>query len=438
MRGAWQHLLTMCAAIGLAGGASAQQQTVLDAAQSDPVAMGWMQGSPPPPDKRIIAAKGDNSRFPMTRWAFSHMREFAPTVRVARGKGPVWRLPVALRRDLDSLTFTPLGNDRPMRWDTSLAANYTDGIVILHRGRIVYERYFGATSADTPHGAFSVTKSFVGVMAEMLIAEGKLDPAAPVSRYVPEVAKSGFGDATIRQVMDMTTGLDYSEEYSDASSEVFAFLRASGLVPRAADYAGPPDTSAYLAQVRHAGQHGERFTYRSINTEMLGWIISRTEGKRLAQVLSERIWQRLGMESDADCLIDPAGMALAAGGLNPVVRDMARFGEAMRLGGKIGGRQVIPVVAIASVRAGGKRADFAKAGYARLQGWSYRSQWWVTHNADGAFAARGVYGQTIYVDPRAEMVIARFASAPTASSVTLDPTTLPAFQAVADRLMGKR
>ena len=408
---------------------------LLDARTSDPVTMGWMEGLPPPPEKRIAWSEAGHMRFPTTRHAFSHMREFLPTARVGRGAGSAWTLPEALRDDLDAVSFTPLGGGAAMTWEQGLAANFTDAVVVLHKGAVVYERYFGAMRPELTHIAFSVTKSFVGTIAEMLIGEGKLDPAAPVGELIPELAKSGFGDATLRQIMDMTTGIDFSEEYADPASGIGAFSYALGLTPRPAGYAGPTDVYAFMPGIAKAGEHGARFTYRTCNTEVLGWIVARTEGKRLHRVLSERIWQPLEMEADADFLIDGTGMPFAGGGLNPALRDMARFGEAMRLGGLVNGRQVILPAAIESIRGGGRPEDFAKANYALLPGWSYRSQWWVSHDPHGCFTARGIHGQTIWIDPAAEMVIARVASHPVAANSALDPTSLPAYAALGVHLM---
>ena len=191
------------------------------AQDSDPVALGWMAGSPPPPDKLVRFADGSMMRFPQSRWANSNYRALVPTKSIRRGPGPVAPLPRADRDDLDQVSFTPIGGNSRMTWADSLWANYTDGIVVLHRGRIVYERYFGALAADTPHIAFSVTKSLVGTMAACLVHEGRLDDTASVSHYVPELRLSGFGDATVRQVLDMTTALQYSEVYTDPKAEIW-------------------------------------------------------------------------------------------------------------------------------------------------------------------------------------------------------------------------
>lgn len=184
--------------------------------------------------------------FPQTRWAFSHWRELLPTTAVRRA-GAVSPLPRAERQDIDSIPFTAL-DGRSLTWADSLDANYTDGIIVLHKGRIIYERYRGALGPDGQHIAFSVTKSFVGLLAEMLIAEGRLDPALPIQHYVPELAASGYADATVRQAMDMRVGVAFDEAYGGTDGDVFAMSLAGGVVPRPAGYAGPDGVCSLAAQ----------------------------------------------------------------------------------------------------------------------------------------------------------------------------------------------
>jgi CubicO group peptidase (beta-lactamase class C family) len=407
----------------------------LDARASDPVAMGWMVGTPPPADKTIRFADGSFYSFPQTRWSFSHLREFVPTRVVARGNLSPSEIPRAERTEIDGITFQPMGSQKTMTWAQSLEANYTDGILVLHQGRIVYERYFGILKPEGQHIAFSVSKSFVATIAASLIAEGILDDHATVGKYVPELKTSGFGDATIRQLLDMTTGLKYSEDYEDAHSPIVAFSIANGFLPRPAGYQGPAASYAYLATLAKEYPHGERFSYKTVNTDALAWVISRVTKKSLSELLRERLWSRLGVEQDAYFTVDPVGTEFAGGGFNLTLRDMARFGEMMRLGGRYHGQQIVPATVIEDIRRGGDRELFAKAGYRTLPGWSYRNMWWVSHNSDGAFSARGVHGQLVYIDPKAEMVIVRFASHPMSANANLDPTSLPAYEALARHLM---
>jgi len=408
----------------------------LDARASDPVAMGWMTGTPPPPEKTVRFADGSSARFPETRWAFSNMRQLVPTRVVARGNAAASDMPRAERADIDAITFQPMNRAAKMTWAESLDANYTDGILVLHRGRIVYERYFGVLKPDVQHIAFSVSKSFVATLAATLLSEGVLDERATAAKYVPELKGSGFADATIRQLLDMTTGMKYSEDYEDPHSPIVAFTLANGLAPRPADYHGPNSSYAYLETLAKEYPHGERFSYKTVNTDALAWVMSRATKKSLSELLRERLWSRLGMEQDAYFTVDPVGTEFAGGGLNLTLRDMARFGEMMRLGGRYHGQQIIPAAVVEDIRRGGETALFAKAGYKTLPGWSYRSMWWVSHNNDGAFSARGVHGQLIYIDPKAEMVIVRFASHPMSANANLDPTSLPAYEALARHLMG--
>ncbi|WP_373888439.1 serine hydrolase domain-containing protein [Massilia sp. 9I] len=394
-----------------------------------------MVGSPPPLDRILRFEDGSYFRFPALRWSVSNFRQLMPTVNVSRGIGAPLRLGQALREDIDALRFLPIGSDRLMSWQESLLANYTDGIIVLHRGKTVYERYFGVLKPDGQHGAMSVTKTFVGTLAAMMVAEGTLQPERMVADYVPELKRSAFGNATVRQLMDMTTGIRFSEDYADPKAEVWMHAAAGNPLPKPKDYAGPRSYYEFLQTVGAEGVHGEAFHYRTANTDALGWVLARVSGRSVAQLLSERIWRRLGAEQDAYMSVDSTGTPFAGGGLNMGLRDLAKFGEMMRLDGRFNGQQIVPRAAVADIRRGADPRRFAQAGYQLLAGWSYRSMWWVTHNGHGAFMARGVHGQALYIDPAAEMVIARFAIHPEAANAANDPTTLPAFDALARFLM---
>ena len=439
----FSSILIAVVAIGaLTSGASssiAAQRVPLSPTQSDPTVLGWMQGSPPPPERLITQPDSNYFSFPKLRWTVCHLRELLPTEQVSRGIGA----PVPLEYDLDetaidALTFEPMGDDVEMTWRESLLANYTDGMLILHKGKIVYERYLGCLDEVGKHGAMSMTKSMTGLLAEILVAEGKLDDTAQVSSIIPELSDSAFGNATVRQVMDMTTGLAYSEDYSDPNADIWKYSAAASPLPKPADHEGPDGYFEYLQTVGPEGAHGDAFHYKTINTDTLGWIISRVSGKEVTELLSERIWSRMGAEQDGYMTVDGKGTPFAGGGLSAGLRDLGRIGLLMLNEGEINGQRLFPSQVVANIRSGGSKEAFAKAGYKTLEGGSYRGMWWLFHNDHQAFAARGVHGQTIYVDPTADMVIVRFASYPTAKNAKIDPTSLPAYQAVADYLLSNR
>lgn len=411
----------------------------LSIAETDPNRMGWMNGFPPEKNKIVSAKDGSFFEFPALRYSVNHMREFLPTREVRASKEDYAEFKIKLDKNIDAVEFVPWKEERPITWEESLERNYTDGIIVLHKGAIVYEKYFGGLKPDGLHAAMSVSKSFTGTIASVLIAENRLNPDELVSTYVPELKHSGFGDATVRQVLEMTTAIKYSEDYNDPNAEIWTFS-ASGNVFQPDNYKGPSCYYEYLPTVKKQSkiQHGDVFGYRTVNTEVMGWIISKNTGHSITELISKMIWQPLGAKYDGYYQVDSAGIAFAGGGFNLNLRDMAAFGEMMRNEGKFEGKHIIPKEAVRDITCGGSQQAFEKSGeYPMLKGWSYRNMWWITNNSHKAYMARGVHGQAIYIDPKAEMVIVRFASNPLSSNKFIDPLSIPAYEAVAEYLLHK-
>ncbi len=428
-------ITTFVVSLGLASIATSQVTETPSAKESDPTAMGWMQGSPPPDDRTIRFTDADFFAFPKLRWTVCNFRELMPTAGVDKGPQAARKLRIDLDPAIDAVKFTPLGATEPMTWNAAFDANYSDGLLVLHRGRIVYERYAGCLDETNLHGVMSVTKSITGLVAEVLVTNGTLNEKEKVGDLIPELADSAFGDASVRQVMNMTTGLDYSEDYSDPDADVWKYGLAGSPLPPPADYEGPRSYFGFLETVKKAGKHGNTFGYRTINADVLGWIIARSTGKTVAEWLASNVWSRIGAEREAFYTVDSIGTPFAGGGFNATLRDLGRFGQLILNEGRLGSEQLLPVASIKHIRDGGDKEAFTKAGYDTLKGWSYRSMWWVSHDDHGAFAARGVHGQTIWIDPKARMVIVRLASHPVAGNAANDPTSLPAYRAVANYLM---
>jgi len=210
------------------------QSDVLSARDSEPGVMGWMQGFPPP-DRMIEQPDSNYFSFPKLRWSVCHLREFLPTEEISRGLGAPVPLPYLapadfadMRQAIDALTFTPANSDQTMTWEESLFANYTDGMLILHRGKVIYERYFGCLEEDGKHAIMSMTKSITGLLGEILVAEGVLDDTLLVRDVIPDIGDSAFATATVREVMDMTTGAQYSEDYSDPNADIWMHISPTG------------------------------------------------------------------------------------------------------------------------------------------------------------------------------------------------------------------
>lgn len=411
-----------------------EQAAQLTDAGSDPKRLQLMRGFPPPEDKRVTLPDSNFFSFPNLRWSVCHMRTLLPTASINRDPYGYQPLPYSLIPGINDVTFKPSNSEKTMTWEESLAANYTDGVLILHNNKVVYERYRGCLKEHTSHAAMSMTKSLTGLLAEILIAQSRLQEEAIVASIIPELEDSAFGDATVRQVMDMTTALNYSENYAEPNADIWKYSFAASPLPKPDDYDGPVGYFEYLRTLKKSGEHGQQFGYKTVNSDALGWILSRVTGKPFHQLASDLVWSKLGMEHNADITVDGLGTPFAGGGLSATLRDLSRLGLAMLNNGTVNGIQVIPQAAIRSLRQGGNKSAFSKAGFSSLTDGSYRSMWWHLHNGNNAFAARGVHGQTIYIDPAASMVIVRLASHPSAANASIDPTSLPAYSAVADYL----
>jgi CubicO group peptidase (beta-lactamase class C family) len=371
---------------------------------------------------------------PWNAWAFHHVPEIIPVMRIAHDPAHIAPLHEAAR-PLGELAFAGPGG---VAWTVArlLPATATDGFIVLHKGRIAFEWYGNGLAPGDPHIVFSVSKSVTGILAGILVERGQLDPAAPVVRYIPEAAGSAYGDCTVRHVLDMTVGIAFEEAYLDPTGDFARYRVATGWNPTD-NPALATDLRSFLVTLpRDATPHGARFHYVSPNSDMLGWILERASGLPYARLLTELIWSRLGAEADAHVTVDRLGAARAAGGICATLRDLARFGEMVRNFGRAGDEQIVPRWWIEDiVRNGGQRAWLAQpTAAAFLPSGRYRSQWYMIGNRSGAYCAIGIHGQWVYIDPAAEMVIAKLSSHPLPLDEATDHLLLAAFDAVAKTL----
>ena len=400
--------------------------------------LGLMAGFPPAQDRQV--SRDNFMGPPYNRWSLRHIRELQPTREVYRGTGPVVPLSES-GLDVSSVVAT-VRNGRQLNLDQFLDESHTDSFVLLHRGKIVYERYMNGQQQHTQHQMFSATKSFVGTLMLLLIEQGKVDASRHVAHYVPELKGSAFADATVQQVMDMTTAVSYTEIYDDPDSDIWRYGRVFsvwGASP--ADYDGPLTVYDYLPTLQKKGQHGEAFHYVTPNTDVLAWIISRVTGKSLTRMMEDVFWQQLGVERDGYFWLDRATTEMAGGGLNISARDAARFGQMILQKGRYNGKQIIPASIAEQILQPGDPEVFTKyyedAWYGQVAH-SYHDQWWTFNNAHKAVSAIGVHGQYIYLDATAQMVVVKQSSSPDAEGGANDSNDTDGpllYQAIAEYLV---
>jgi CubicO group peptidase (beta-lactamase class C family) len=405
------------------------------AASPDGVAV-LMAGFPPAPESQVTLANWQDP--PFNRWAFRHMRELIPSHAIPAG--PPAPLPAsAAALELGALAVTRLDGSTSTVQDV-LAGTYTDAFLVVHDRQVVAERYYAGMTTGTRHLIMSVSKSILSCVAAVLTDRGLLDLQAPVTTYVPEVGDSGYAGATIRDLLDMRTGVAFRETYTALDAEVRVMERSMGWRP--AQPGDPAGTYPYLATLGSAGPHGGEFSYRSADSDMLGWACERVSGLRVADLISALIWQPIGAECDAEITCDPLGSAIPDGGISAAARDLARFGQMLVDDGVAQGQAVVPATWLADVRypEPGVREAFAQTDneYVLPGGW-YRNQFWVIPGSGGpVLVCLGIHGQLIYADRASRTVVVKLSSWPDAQNTAYLLDTLRSCAALSAHLSASR
>jgi len=378
-----------------------------------------------------IIPRPDWDRAPWNRWTFQHVREMVPTTQVWRGLGPASPLPENLQ-DIDAIGFEVDG-----RSDTIggfLQSSYADGMLVLHRGKIVAERYLNGMTPRTPHLSQSVAKSVVGTVAGILIGRGLVDPAAPVTHYLPELEATAYRGALVQHVLDMTSGVVFDETYTALDSHMAQMDVACGWKERT-DPNWPGHVWELILSLKASEcAHGASFRYRSIETDVLSFVLQRAAATPLAELVSRELWAPMGAQEDAYFTVDPAGYALGDGGFNATLRDYARFALLHLGGGVIDGRRIVPAAWIGETRTGARPDLFGGVYHEVLPEGAYHNQFWVEDSKRHAYMARGVFGQLIYIDPEAEFAAVILSSWPEFINVRRTRTALAAVRAIREAL----
>ncbi|MFJ1257197.1 serine hydrolase domain-containing protein [Cupriavidus sp. CuC1] len=393
-------VLAMLASASTLAGVQAQGQPET----TDPVRLGVMQGFPPAPDKRVT--KANAFQLPNLRWALRHARETSPTAGITRASSP-HALPARPVARLDDVTFDLDG--QAIKLSSYLQETYTDGFIVLQKGQVIYERYFDSFGPRQSHIWASMTKSITGLLAAMLIDEGKLDPNAKLATYVPELAGNPFGEATIQKNLDMEVAVSYPASLPPD----LGLFGAVGIVPRRE---GAPDNIYDFLKAAHSPQPAPGanvWYYQNGSPEAVAWALRRITGQSWSQLVSERIWSRLA-EDDAYIQVDQLGTEMASGGMNSTLRDAARFAEAIRQASSGENPGAIPGKAVRlALKLNDNQALFASGNLANGRAnYGYRDYWYQVNDGDGSIEASGRFGQKIYVNPKKALTIVKFSSNP--------------------------
>ncbi|WP_375488132.1 serine hydrolase domain-containing protein [uncultured Mycobacterium sp.] len=373
---------------------------------------------------------------PYSQWSFQHVDDFVPTAVISRGAGPAAALPAAT---------SPLGGIPVPSTDrvtttvgAVMAATATDGWAVAYRGSMVAEEYLDGLGAHTRHLLFSVSKSLVAAVVGALNGAGAIELDAPVTAFVPALAKCGYAGATVRHLLDMRSGIAFSEDYGDPAAEIHLLDQAMGWAPKSSPDV-PSTLQGFLLTLRQKSDHGGPFEYRSCETDVLGWICEVVGSQRMPDLMSELLWSRIGAQCNATIGVDAVGTGFFDGGINACLTDMIRFGSLLlREGVSLTGQQVVPAAWIADTLEGGsdsRQAFAASPDDNRMPGGMYRNQMWFPYPDSNVVLCLGMCGQMIYVNRAAEMVAAKLSTQPHSHEPHMEDT-LRAFDAVAHELAG--
>lgn len=389
------------------------------------------------PDHQVTIQ--DWQRPELIGWSFSHVEEILPTAVIGRGGSFPVELPYQ-PHDLQMLPVTGWAGETLTVADVVRATD-TDAWLVLHGGQIVAEEYLGNTTPATRHLLQSVSKSLVSTVLGALVGRGLVDPHRTVADYVPDLAESGYGTATIRQVLDMRSGIGFREDYLDPTSDSRMLEATTGWAPLP-EGATPGTLRSFIRNLRQIRPHGGVFEYRSCESDVLGLVCEGATGRRFPEIASELVWSRLGADHDALITVDSEGTGVFDGGICATLRDLARFGSTMVNGGRSpAGEQILPSDWVDDIFTGGDDSAqaFAEGPVDHLMpGGRYRSQFWLPTPGRDVALALGIHGQLIYLDRCLGLVGVKLSSWPEPQHTWKSATSLAMFAAISRYLVDGR
>jgi hypothetical protein len=353
--------------------------------------MTLMEGFPPRTEGQVTLANWRAA--PFNRWGFQHVREIVPSADIA-----------SERKNVRELARQPMALELG-----DLEATDTDAIVVLHKGRIVYEHYAHGMTGDSPHILMSVSKSMLGLLAGILVSRNLLDPGRAVTDVVPELKGTAYDGASVRHLLDMRAGIAFDEDYLATSGPIIDYRKSTGWNPLAPGETASDLRTYFSSLKKNDGKHGGRFHYVSPNTDLLGWVIERCAGARYADLMSELLWKPLGAERSAYITVDRLGAPRCAGGMCATTRDLARVGQLIVEGGK----GIVPAPWIEDLYANGDPQAWQAGTFVELflrLPMHYRAKWYVVRGDEPLLFGWGIHGQHLFVDRRLQLVIAKFSS----------------------------
>ncbi|MGB0861691.1 MAG: serine hydrolase domain-containing protein [Saprospiraceae bacterium] len=337
---------------------------------------------------------------------FRTFNEVTPISELTASKTP---LPYSKKSNInlpDSFKF--MGTD--YNTEAFLKDSWTTGFLVIQNDTVVFEKYYLKNTETTRNISWSMAKSFISALIGIAIEEGHIKNVMQnVEEYLPELKGSGYEGVRIKDVLQMSTGVGFNEDYGDFNSDINRWGRGFAL---------GSSQDAFAATLKRELEPGTVNHYVSINTHVLGMILTKATGKTITEYMQEKLYEPLGMENDGYWLIDGRNMEMALGGLNLTLRDFAKIGSLYLHGGKWNNQQIVPNEWV-------KMSLTADAPHLQPtdDSFGYGYQWWLPKSDIGEFMAVGVYNQNIYINPVTKTVVVKLSANPRFNDNTYVPSS---------------
>ena len=352
---------------------------------------------------------------PFNSWAFHHVGEIVPSA-------PIWNDPLSIQNlrtekiDLKNVIIKKTSN-LSIDYHQFLETTHTDAIVVLKSGIIIEEKYFSGMTRNSQHILMSVSKSLLGLLMGILIDQNLFTLDQLATDILPELEATAYKDASIRQLLDMRTGVAFKEDYLATHGKIIDYRKATNWNPAPKDEPESDLRSFYSHLTGSDGPHGENFHYVSPNTDLLGWLIEKASGSRYVDLMEVLIWKPMGATYPASMTVDRLGAPRVAGGMSSTARDLAIIGQLIINNGVHNNKQIVPSDWITDIKCNGNKQAWDKGNFAQYYpsiDMHYRSKWYVERNGKNTrtIFGLGVHGQNLFVDIEKELVIAKFSSQP--------------------------
>jgi hypothetical protein len=344
---------------------------------------------------------------PYNRLGFIRVPELTRTERISRGDAPILELPRA-ERNLDSFSFE--FEAEKFTFPQMLESTYTDGLLVLHDGVVLYEYYADAMKPSDTHLLMSVSKSLNSTLCGVFVERGLVKPEAVVVDYIEELRGTSWEGCTVQHLLDMRAGTRW--DYEDDEMKI---CDVSGYRTHSR-HDIPTDTVSWIRTIDNSHEHGGPFRYVSLESDVLGWVLERAGGGSFADLFSCEIWSAIGAEFDAQIILDTTGFSVVEGGVCATLRDLGRFGQMCLSGGKLSGRQLVPAKWLERLWVRDQElidayADAPEYDAAKPDAF-YHDNWWIFDAVRGIYAGIGINGQVLLIHHPSQTVVVKFSSHP--------------------------